>query len=182
MTSIVAISGGFGFPSTTTALTDLIANEAEQREGVDVTRIELRDLVADLPDATLLGLPSERLDRALRAVEQADLVIAATPVFRGSYAGLFKAFWDLVDPVAMRGKAVILGATGGSGRHQLVIDQALRPLFAYFGALIVPTALYAAEEDWAAAGLPTPELADRARRAVAQAEALLRARATADTP
>lgn len=181
MTSIVSLSGGFGFPSTTTALTDLVTAAAEQRIGADATRIELRDLASDLPDATLLGLPSERLDAALRAVEQADLIITATPVFRGSYAGLFKAFWDLVDPVAMRGTTVILGATGGSGRHQLVIDQALRPLFAYFGALIVPTAIYAAAEDWAAAGMPTHELESRAQRAVAQAQALLRARATADT-
>ncbi|WP_194164977.1 MULTISPECIES: CE1759 family FMN reductase [unclassified Pseudactinotalea] len=178
MTSVVSLSGGFGYPSTTTALTDLLARAAEELDGADLTRLELRDLAGDLPDATLLGLPSERLDRALRAVEQADLIITASPVFRGSYAGLFKAFWDLVDPVAMKGKPVILGATGGSARHQLVIDQAMRPLFSYFGALVVPTAIYAAEEDWAAAGLPTPELADRARRAVAQAADLLPARAT----
>lgn len=179
MSGIVALSGGLGFPSTTTALTDLVGARLTERTGEPVTTIEIRDLASEIVDATLLGLPGPRLDAALRAVEQADVVVTATPVFRGSYAGLYKAFWDLVDPVAMRGKTVVLGATGGSTRHQLMIDQAMRPLFAYFGALVVPTAVYAATEDWNVGGTATAALADRAERAADQALALASVTASA---
>src|SRR5699024_5019587 len=112
----------------------------------------------------------------LAAIERADLVIAASPVFRGSYTGMFKALWDLVDPVAMRGKPVVLGATGGSRRHQLMIDQTMRPLFAYFGALITPTAVYAAAEDFGVAGAMAAELSQRVQRAGHEALGLVPAR------
>ncbi|TDE89610.1 hypothetical protein EXU48_19425 [Occultella glacieicola] len=181
---IVALTGGVGFPSTTRTLTDdLLAAVAEAATTagveVDLRTVEAREHAVDVANATVLGLPSPALDEALRAVEGADLLIAASPVFRGSYAGIFKAFLDLVDPVAMRGKSVLLGATGGSSRHQLAIDQALRPLFAYFGALIAPTAVYASTDDFGVAGTATPALAERIGRA--GDEALRLALATART-
>ncbi|MBK5247986.1 MAG: NAD(P)H-dependent oxidoreductase [Actinomycetales bacterium] len=130
-----------------------------------LTTVEVRDHAADVVNVTVLGLPGAALDEALRTVEDADVLIAASPVFRGSYAGIFKSFLDLVDPVAMRGKPVLLGATGGSARHQLMIDQAMRPLFAYFGALISPTAVYASTDDWSVGSVPVPALQDRVARA-----------------
>ena len=167
---VVAVSGGVGFPSSTRGLTDALVAAVQQavaESGGEVTdrTIEVRELGADIADATAAGLPTSALDDALAAIERADLVIAASPVFRGSYTGMFKALWDLVDPVAMRGKPVMLAATGGSHRHQLMIDQAMRPLFAYFGALIAPTAVYAATEDFGVAGRLQPELVARVQRA-----------------
>ncbi|UFU01765.1 NAD(P)H-dependent oxidoreductase [Ruania suaedae] len=170
--SVVAVNGGVGFPSTTRALTDALVREVAACTGVTSRTIDVRDLARDIADATVLGLPSPELDDALRRVEQADLVIAGTPVFRGSYAGLFKGFWDLVEPLSMRGTPVVLAATGGSPRHQLMIDQTLRPLFAYFGALIAPTAVYAAPEDFGVAGGPGHELAQRIERAGREAARL----------
>lgn len=170
--SVVAVSGGVGFPSSTRRLTDALLEAVERAAGETPVRtrtIEVRDLAVDVAHATVAGLPSPELDEALRAIEQADLVITASPVFRGSYAGIFKSLWDLVDPVAMRGKPVLLGATGGSMRHQLVIDQVLRPLFAYFGSLIVPTAVYAATEDVDLGPSRAPELARRIEQAGADA-------------
>ncbi len=64
----------------------------------------------------------------------ADGVIAVTPVFTASYSGLFKSFFDLIDPTALTGTPVLIGATGGTARHSLVLDHALRPLFAYLRA------------------------------------------------
>lgn len=168
--NVVAVSGGVGFPSSTRALTDAllcaVEHAAAQADLTATTRtVEVRDLAGDIADATAMGLPSANLTEVLAAIEAADLIVAASPVFRGSYAGMFKALWDLVDPVAMRAKPVILGATGGSHRHQLMIDQALRPLFSYFGALITPTAVYAATDDFAVAGGLQPDLAARVQRA-----------------
>lgn len=82
----------------------------------------------------------------------ADGVIAVTPVFTASYSGLFKSFFDLIDPAALTGVPVLVGATGGTARHSLVLDHALRPLFAYLRALVAPTAVYAASEDWGSGG------------------------------
>lgn len=174
---IVAVSGGAGFPSTTRTVTDLLTtavSAAAERAGMQpaVRTLEVRDTATDVADATVIGLPSQALDEALRAVEGADLVVATTPVFRGSYAGIVKAFWDLVDPVAMRAKPVLLGATGGSARHQLMIDQAMRPLFAYFGALVLPTAVYAAAEDFAVGDMPVGQLSERIARAGEEAVGL----------
>ncbi|SED97497.1 CE1759 family FMN reductase [Ruania alba] len=175
---VVAVNGGVGFPSSTRSLTDALVREvAASAPGVSTRTIDVRDLASDIAEATVMGLGSATLDESLRAVERADLVVAGTPVFRGSYAGLFKGFWDLVDPVAMRGKPVLLAATGGSSRHQLMIDQAMRPLFAYFGALVVPTAVYAAKDDFAVAGAPGAELAARVERAGREAARLTQAAA-----
>ncbi len=161
---ITAFVGGFGFPSSTTELTELIASAVSERAGAEVEFVQLRDVAGYLADATILGFPDPALQEALGKVEKSDLLIASTATFRGSYSGLFKAFFDLVDPVAMHGKPVILGATGGSLRHQLVIDHSLRPLFSYFGSDIVPTAIYATPEDWLPGGVPSDELARRAGR------------------
>ena len=81
----------------------------------------------------------------------ADAVIAVTPVFSGSYSGLFKSFFDVVDPQSLAGKPVLLGATGGSARHSLMLEHAMRPLFAYLRAIVVPTAVFAATADFGAA-------------------------------
>ncbi len=94
-----------------------------------------------------------RLAAALDAVAAADGLIAVTPVFAGSYSGLFKSFFDLIDKDSLTGKPVLLGATGGTARHSLVTEHALRPLFTYLRALVLPTAVYAASEDWGEEGL-----------------------------
>lgn len=173
---ITAFVGGFGYPSSTTELTRLIGKHLADRTGVEVEIIELRDVAGHLADATTLGFPDAVLQEALDKVERADLLIATSATFRGSYAGLFKAFFDLVDPVAMADKPVILGATGGSARHQLVIDHAMRPLFTYFGSLVVPTAVYATPEDWLPGSVPSDELERRAARIADQAHSLLQGR------
>ncbi|MFD9241404.1 FMN reductase [Streptomyces sp. NPDC059556] len=150
---LVAVSAGLSSPSSTRLLTDRLVQAAryrlaEQEYAVDVQVVELRDLAVDIANNFVTGFPSGRLQDAIDAVAGADGVIAVTPVFTASYSGLFKSFFDLVDPAALTGTPVLIGATGGTARHSLVLDHALRPLFAYLRALVVPTAVYAASEDW----------------------------------
>lgn len=49
-------------------------------------------------------------------------------MYRGSYTGLFKHFFDFIHQDALIDKPILLAATGGSERHALVIDHQLRPL------------------------------------------------------
>ncbi|MFC9795024.1 FMN reductase [Streptomyces sp. NPDC057695] len=154
---LVAVSAGLSSPSSTRLLADRLLQAAryrlaEQEYAVDVQVVELRDLAVDIAHHLVTGFPSGKLQDALDAVTGADGVIAVTPVFTASYSGLFKSFFDLVDPTALTGTPVLVGATGGTARHSLVLDHALRPLFAYLRAHVVPTAVYAASEDWGTGG------------------------------
>ena len=99
--------------------------------------------------------------------------LSRTPIFSASYSGLFKSFFDLVDVDAMEGKPVLIAATGGSPRHSMVLDHALRPLFGYLRTVVVPTGVYAASEDWASTSGDTATLSDRIRRAATQLVALM---------
>jgi FMN reductase len=78
-------------------------------------------------------------------------VVAVSPIFAASYSGLFKSFFDVLDADALAGTPVLLGATGGTERHSLALEHALRPLFAYLRAVTVPTAVYAATSDFGTA-------------------------------
>ncbi|WP_430296781.1 FMN reductase [Sinomonas sp. B1-1] len=152
-TNIVVISAGLGVPSSSRLLADQLsaATENAAREaGLTpvVTTFELRDLAVDIANNFVTGYAAPNLVEATAAVERADAVIAVTPVFSSSYSGLFKSFFDVVDPRALEGTPVLLGATGGSARHSLVIDFAMRPLFSYLRARIVATGVFAAPTDW----------------------------------
>ena len=156
-TSIVVISAGLGVPSSSRLLADQLAAATERRAreaGLEplVTVYELRDLAVDIATNFVTGDAAPRLAEAIDAVERADAVIAVSPVFSASYSGLFKSFIDVLDPKSLEAKPVLLGATGGSERHSMVVDVAMRPLFSYLRTRIVPTAVYAAPMDWGRAG------------------------------
>ena len=151
--SLVVVSAGLSRPSSTRLLADRLsaaAVDAGAGLGVrlDVRVLELRDLAHDVIDHMLTGFPPAALKDALDAVHAADAVIAVTPVFNASYSGLFKSFFDVVDKDALRDKPVLIAATGGTARHSLALEHALRPMFAYLQAVVVPTAVFAAGEDW----------------------------------
>jgi FMN reductase len=188
---LVAISAGLSQPSSTRLLADRLAGavrteleggepECEQRP-VEVHVIELRELAVDIANNLVTGFPSPALAVALGHVAQADGIIAVTPVFTASYSGLFKSFFDVMDEKLLVGKPVLIAATGGTARHSLVLDHALRPLFAYLRAIVLPTAVYAASEDWGGGGDRTDYLAARITRAVGEL-ALLMARRPAVAP
>jgi FMN reductase len=152
--TIAVITAGLSQPSASRLLADQLAaaTAAElERDGasVDTHVIEVRDLARDVANALVTGFPSAALRAAIDAVAGADGVIAVAPTFRASFGGLFKSFVDVLEETALDGKPVLIGATGGTGRHALVLEHAMRPVFTYMHAVVVPTSVFAATEDWA---------------------------------
>ena len=144
--------------------------------------IELRDLAHDIVNALLTGFPAPALHEAIEQVLRADALIAVTPLFSGSYNGLFKSFFDVLDAGALAGKPVLIAATGGTARHSLALEHAIRPLFSYLRAMTVPTAVFAATGDWGTAGGSTDGLTARIDRAGAELAALVEQRKPAAEP
>lgn len=158
MTSIVIVSAGLSVPSSTKLLADRLGEATRKRiatagRDVQVEHVELRGLAHPLADHLLTGFPSGDLEKAIDSVVKADALIAVTPIFTASYSGLFKTFFDVIDKDALRGKPVLIAATGGTARHSLALDHAVRPLFAYLHAMVVPTGVFAATEDFGHPGL-----------------------------
>ncbi|MFJ4471906.1 FMN reductase [Streptomyces sp. NPDC089424] len=154
---LVVVSAGLSVPSSTRLLADRLAVAAQRQAPAEapaeVRVVELRELAVDIAHNFTGGFAGRELSAALDAVTEADGLIVVTPVFAASYSGLFKSFFDVIDPEALAGKPVLIAATGGTARHSLVLEHALRPLFAYLKAVVVPTGVYAASEDWGAEGL-----------------------------
>ncbi|MFB6575911.1 CE1759 family FMN reductase [Streptomyces sp. NPDC056402] len=153
---LVVVSAGLSSPSSTRLLADrLTAATLDHLDHLDADPevIEVRELATQIAQHLVTGFPPAPLAAALDAVAAADGLIAVTPVFAASYSGLFKSFFDLIDKDALTGTPVLLGATGGTARHSLVTEHALRPLFTHLRALVVPTAVYAASQDWGEQGL-----------------------------
>ena len=155
MLKIIAITAGVSNPSTTQLLSQQLAEATGTAlegagEEVDITQVSLRDLTKPLTDFFSLGFPTGQLAKVLDQLREADAVITVTPTFKASYAGLFKMFWDIVEDEDVRGKPVLLAATGGTARHSLMVEHAMRPLFAYLGMNIMPTAVFAATDDYGA--------------------------------
>lgn len=166
--TIAVVSGGLSQPSSTRLLADRLAAasvDALARSGLTarIVPVELRTLARPLADAMVTGFPSTDLQAALDEVAGADGLIAVTPIFSGSYSGLFKSFFDVTDPEALAGLPVLIGATGGTARHSLALDHALRPLFSYFRSTVVPTGVFAATDDFGTAG-SADQPADLSRR------------------
>ncbi|HEY8800059.1 MAG TPA: FMN reductase [Candidatus Limnocylindrales bacterium] len=176
--SLVVVTAGLSQPSATRLLADRLSAAVDRHlrdTGVEprVAIIELRDHALDLTNNLLTGFPSPGLQTAIDAVLAADGLIAVTPIFSASYSGLFKMFFDVVDRDALAGKPTLIAATGGTPRHSLAIEHAIRPLFAYLNAAVVATGVYAAAEDWGQSGLAAEgslvERIDRGARELASA-------------
>lgn len=160
---VTVVSAGLRSPSSTKLLADQLADAVAQRTEVEVRHVEVREHVHAIADALMTGFASGELEQALNAVTAADALIVVSPTFQASYSGLFKSFMDLVEAGSLRGTPVLLAATGGSERHSLMIESALRPLFGYLGAVTVPTGVFAATSDFGSADAGT--LTDRIERA-----------------
>jgi FMN reductase len=179
--SLVVVTAGLSKPSSSRLLGDRLAAAVERhlREAAiepEIEVIELRDLAQDLTNHMLAGFPAPNLQAALDTVLGADGVIAVTPIFSASFSGLFKLFFDVIDRDGFDGKPVLIAATGGTPRHSLAIEHAMRPLFSYLRAAVVPTGVYAATEDWGQGGDTVDgNLVQRIERAATELSAVLTA-------
>jgi FMN reductase len=179
--TLVVVSAGLSQPSTSGLLAGRLADAtvaalARHPLEAQVHTIELRAHAHELTDNLLTSFASEKLQAAKDRVAGADGLIAVTPIYSASYSGLFKTFFDLLDDGALAGIPTLIGATAGTARHSLALEHAVRPLFAYLGALTSPTAVFAASEDWGADGTIDGGLAARSVRAADTFAALVAAR------
>ena len=174
---IVAVSGNLQRPSRTLALVQSILTALEAELPVEIRVIELGDIAERLSGALTRAQVPADIEEQIRAIETADLVIAASPVYRASHTGLFKHLFDLVHHEALIEVPVLLAATGGSERHALVIDHQLRPLFSFFQARTLPIGVYASESDFDRYEIASEALRARVALAVERATPQLRARA-----
>jgi FMN reductase len=167
--TLAVVSAGLSVPSSTRLLADRLTSatvDALGQRGVSATVevVELRQYARDLADNLVTGFADQALRTAVDTVVGADGLIAVTPVFSASYSGLFKTFFDVLDKDALAGRPVLMGATAGTARHSLVLEHAMRPLFAYLRATVAPTAVFAASEDWAGGNAGDPALSGRIHR------------------
>ena len=171
--TLAVVSAGLSNPSSTRLLSDRLTSAtvaALTERGITATVevVELREHARDLADNLLTGFANTSLRAAVDTVVGADGLIAVTPIFSASYSGLFKTFFDVLEKDALTGTPVLLGATAGTARHSLVLEHAMRPLFAYLRAVTVPTAVFAASEDWAGGDGTSRSLAERIVRAAGE--------------
>lgn len=178
---VLALSAGLSTPSSTRLLTDLLtgaARDALSAQGaeVEVRTVEAREYAREATEAMLSGFPGERLTALIREIRGADAVVAVSPIFNTGASGLFKTLIDVLPMDVWAGTPVLLGATAGTARHSLALEYAIRPMFVFLKAEIVPTAVFAASADFGITprgeGDEQP-LAARARRAGRELAALL---------
>lgn len=178
MSGIVVVSAGLGIPSSSRMLADQLAAAARTACGrtgdvPEAFTIELREFAVDIANNLVTGFAPPRLREVIDRMTAADALIVVTPVFSASYSGLLKSFFDVLDTTALEGLPVLMGATGGSARHSLMLDHAMRPLFSYLRARVVPTAVYASSEDWGAGEEGAPALNARISRAADELAAMV---------
>lgn len=175
---VVVVNGSPSVQSKTVGLVDVVLDTLRTMLPIEVSRIDVYRLGPGFTQATEREEATPDIEATIRRAEGADLLVAAAPVFRGSYPGMFKHFFDLVDQYALANKPVLLAATGGTDRHALVLEHALRPLFAFFQALTVPVAFYASAGDFDGTTLLNPRVYGRIEVGLTDVVDLLRARAT----
>ncbi|MEN9410186.1 MAG: hypothetical protein RL216_2160 [Pseudomonadota bacterium] len=166
--TIIGLSGNLDRPSKTRALVQTAVAAAASRFQAVGAVFDLADFGPSLGSARRVEDLASTARSALDVILSADALIVASPVYKGSYTGLFKHLIDLIDPQALQGKPVLLAATGGGDRHALVIEHQLRPLFGFFEAQTLPTGVYAADRDFADGQPSSSVLSDRLARAVDQ--------------
>jgi len=174
---IVAVSGGLQRPSRTLALVEELLDALSAALPVETRLIELGQIVPKFGNVLQRKLLPPEVEVLLKDVESADLLVVASPIYRGSYAGLFKHFFDLVDHESLIDVPVLLAATGGSDRHALAIDHQLRPLFSFFQAHTLPIGVYATDKEFDNYRVSGDALRARIALAVERAVPVLRQRA-----
>ena len=181
---IVAVSGSLQRPSRTLSVVEALLDELGDHAPINARLIELGSIGPRLAGALYPSQLPDDIKADIAAIETADFLVVASPVYRASFTGLFKHLFDLVDQHALIDVPVLLAATGGSDRHALVIEHQLRPLFSFFQAHTLPIGVYANEAEIRDYKVASPSLRARIELAAERARPFLRKRAgvAADAP
>lgn len=164
--NVVGFSGNFTRPSKTRGFVEHVVREIARCHGLSAVTYDIEDVGPSLGTAKWARDLDENAQNILQRVVGADVLVVGSPTYKGSYTGLFKHFFDLVDPTALRGKPVLLTATGGGDRHALIVEHQLRPLFGFFESFALPTAVYATDKDFSDGVLVSDHIRNRAAQAV----------------
>ncbi|WP_329741391.1 FMN reductase [Dyella sp. A6] len=178
---VVSVSGGLQRPSKAIALTEHLLQLLGEQLPCEQHLVEVGQLAPQFAGAVRRSQVPAAVERELVAVERADVLVVTTPVYRGSYTGLFKHFFDLIKQDALTDTPVLLAATGGSERHTLIIDHQLRPLFSFFQARTLPLGVYATDKEFVDFRVHDEALLQRASLAVQRALPLLELSRRAET-
>ncbi len=173
---IVGFSGNLSRPSSTRRFVESVTESLGRQTGLGHEVFDVEDLGTSLAAARSVTDLNPAARKIIRTIIEAEALVIGSPTYKGSYTGLFKHVFDLLDPADLRGKPIILTATGGGDRHSLVVEHQLRPLFAFFEAFVLPTAIYASGRDFTD-GAPSPVILGRVNQAIAEASLLVKARA-----
>ncbi len=163
--NVVLLSGNTQRPSKSRALAAFMGQSLTAHADVNLVPLDLLDAGRALGGAYARNELSDESRAVVEAIEGADALVVTTPVYKGSYPGLFKHLIDFIDPEALAGKPVLLGATGGGQRHALVVEHQLRPLFGFFSAEVAAYAIYAADEEFVNYVPAADKLLERIERA-----------------
>jgi FMN reductase len=179
---VVIVTGSWKAPSKTRTLAETFTAELAKRRPVSVARVDLAEVGGQVAGLTSREGLSPETAALFAAVETAHLLVVGSPIFKASFTGLFKHFFDLIDPKALVDTPVVLTATGGSNHHALALEHQFRPLFGFFNAPTLPTTIYAVEADFAQGSLVSAAVHDRISRGVAEAVRELDRISTVVTP
>jgi FMN reductase len=177
--TVVGFSGNFTRPSKTRGFVDQVVRDIARQHGLSASTYDVEDLGPSLGAAKWARDLDEQGRAILDKVVNADVLVVGSPTYKGSYTGLFKHFFDLLDPAALRGKPVVLLATGGGERHALIVEHQLRPLFGFFEALALSTAVYATDKDFTDGVLRSEPILKRVAQSVAEVGMVLANRSSA---
>ncbi|AWB87006.1 FMN reductase [Mycetocola zhujimingii] len=173
---VVAVSGSLHIPSKTSALLDAILDRVAKEQPIDAHIIELTAIGPEFAGALTREQLPPSVERELVRIENADLLIVASPVYRGSFTGLFKHLFDFVGQYSLVDKPVLVAATGGGDRHALILEHQFRPLFGFFQALTLPIGVYASNSDFTDYALTSPAVQERIDLAVQRGLPFVRSR------
>jgi len=173
MAKIIGVSGSITSPSRTRALVETIVTKATQRLHASGDVVDIAQLIDVLGTTVSFNDFPAAIQAAHDKLRNAELIVIASPVYKASYTGLMKHFFDLLDPKALNGKVAILAATGGSDQHASILDYQLRTLASFFGLYTVPTAIYAKDSEFTNYKLTSEAIEQRIDVALEQAALLL---------
>ncbi|AYD04356.1 FMN reductase [Neorhizobium sp. NCHU2750] len=172
---IVGFSGNLSRPSSTRRFVESVTEALARQSGLNHALFDIEDLGPSLAAARSVADLDPAARKVVRTIIEAEALVIGSPTYKGSYTGLFKHVFDLLDPADLRGKPIVLTATGGGDRHSLVVEHQLRPLFAFFEAFVTPTAIYASGRDFID-GTASPAILGRVDQALREASLLIGAR------